>query len=118
MSGIKLFFKYFIYYFVWYFTLGNKSDSYYYDNELYIDIEKEFKRDLRFRDIERFIIVVGSQFLIFSIRLIFFNNDGKTNAMYFVLIVALVFVFVSLITVIVFSLWSTCLKIKELKSQS
>ena len=118
MTGVKLFFKYFIYYFVWYFTHGNRSDSYYYDNELYVDVEKEFKRDLRFRSIERIIIVVVTQIAFFVIRLICSKNDTRTNTLYLVIVFLSALVCTAFMTITVFSVWSTVLKIKEIKSQS
>ncbi|MBR6534056.1 MAG: hypothetical protein IKT65_00640 [Clostridia bacterium] len=118
MTGIKLFFKYFAYYFIWYFTHGNKSDEYYYDNELYIDVEKEFKRDLRFRDVERVIVVLNIILFLFSIRMFFIGMDKKTFTICFMLSALLMIACIALLTVTVFSVWSTVLKIKELKSQS
>ena len=122
MTGIKLFFKYFKYYFIWYFTNGRKSDSYYYDNELYVDVEKEFKRDLRFRDVEGIIDVIGSLLFLFGIQSLGGQFDildsRRMQTLFLVLAVVFVFVWTALMTIIVFSVWATVLKIKELKSQS
>jgi len=122
MTGIKLFFKYFKYYFIWYFTNGRKSDPYYYDNELYVDVEKEFKRDLRFRDVEGIIDVIGSLLFLFGIQSLGgqfdFLDSRRMQALFLVLAVLLVFVWMALMTIIVFSVWSTVLKVRELKSQS
>ena len=122
MTGLKLFFKYFKYYFIWYFTNGRKSDSYYYDNELYVDVEKEFKRDLRFRDVEGIIDVIGSLLFLFGIQSLGGQFDildsRRMQTLFLVLAVVFVFVWTALMTIIVFSVWATVLKIKELKSQS
>ena len=122
MTGIKLFFKYFKYYFIWYFTNGRKSDSYYYDNELYVDVEKEFKRDLRFRDVEGIIDVIGSLLFLFGIQSLGgrfdFLDSRRMQTLFLVLAVLFVFVWTALMTITVFSVWATVLKIKELKSQS
>ncbi len=116
MNGIKLFFKYYRYYLSWYFAAGDKTDSYYYDNELYVDPEKEFKRDMRFRDVER---IIQGLFLGTYVGLLVFKSEMFSSE-YIMLLSYLIATIVAepLVQSFVFSLWSTILKIKELNTQN